>query len=133
MSAELTYQAKQIIEQPVIAHLATVFGDCSPQVTPVWVDHDGRNILVNTEATRLKVRNIRRHPKVALSILDPTHTQARLLIRGEVVEMTEEGAWEHIRKLARKYTEYDYPETPGQTRLILKIRPTHIRFSTVWA
>ncbi len=129
----LNYQAKQIIEGPVIAHLATVAKNCRPQITPVWVDHDGTFILVNTEASRQKVKNVRDNPQVALSILDPGHPQGRLLIRGEVVQITEDGAWDHIKRLARKYTEYDYPETPGQTRVILKIQPTRVRMSTRWA
>jgi PPOX class probable F420-dependent enzyme len=133
MTATLGFRAKQILEGPVLAHFATIMRDGSPQVTPVWVDHDGDYVLVNSEAHRLKVKNVRRDPRVALSVLDATNSQGRLIIRGRVIQIITEGAIEHIQKLARKYTEYDYPITPGETRVILKIEPLNVSVSNRWA
>ena len=87
----------------------------------------------STPAKQLKVKNVRRDPRVALSVLDATNEQGRLLIRGRVIQIITEGAVEHIQKLARKYTEYDYPITPGETRVILKIEPLSVQVSNRWA
>ena len=102
--------------------------DGSPQVTPVWVDYDGENILINTSRGRQKMKNIKRDPRVALSIQDPDNPYRKLIVRGRVVEETEQGADEHIDKLAKKYTGSDTYQnrTPGMVRVILKIKPEHV-------
>lgn len=116
-----------LFEKRAFAHLATVMPDGSPQVTPVWIDYDGRHLLVNTARGRVKDRNMRRDGRVALSILDPDDPYRRLQVRGRVVEITEEGAWEHIDALARKYWDgRSFPRRPGEVRVIFKIEPVHV-------
>ena len=72
----LSDEAKRLLTGVNFAHLATVMPDGSPQVTPVWVDHDGEYILVNTEEERQKPRNMRNDPRVALSITDSENPYA---------------------------------------------------------
>jgi PPOX class probable F420-dependent enzyme len=110
------------------ANVATIMKDGSPQVTPVWVDYDGDYILINTSRGRQKMKNIKRDPRVALSVQDPDNPYRKLLVRGRVVEETEQGADEHIDKLATKYTGADTYQnrTPGMVRVILKVKPEHV-------
>lgn len=122
----LTELAKKLIDGRNFAHLATLMPDGSPQVSPVWVDQDGEYVLVNTAVGRVKQRNAQRDPRVALSIYDQEDPYAKVLIRGRVVAQVMEGAWAHINRLSHKYTGKDYPRYPGQTRIILKIRPEHV-------
>jgi PPOX class probable F420-dependent enzyme len=126
--AELTPDQLKLIEETNLAHLVTLMKDGSPQVTPVWVDHDSTHILVNTAEARQKTRNLTRDPRVALSIVDNGNAFRTFQVRGRVVEISREGACEHINKLARKYMGRDaqYPERPGEVRIILKIEPEHI-------
>ena len=86
-------------------------------------------MIFNTAKGRQKDRNIRRDPRVSLSILDPDNPYRYLEVRGRVIEITEEGADEHIDKLAKKYLGVDiYPyRQPGEVRLILKIVPERVR------
>lgn len=99
-----------IFESEAFAHLSTVMPDGTPQVTPVWVDHeDGEYVLVNTARGRRKERNIRRNPKVGLSVTDPDDPYRYVSVMGEA-KLTEEGAVEHIDKLARRY--FDVEEYP---------------------
>jgi PPOX class probable F420-dependent enzyme len=109
------------------AHVATLMPDGSPQVTPVWVDYDGTHIIINSARGRQKDKNLRRSPNVALSIQDPGNPYRYLEVRGPVVEVTEEGADEHIDKMAKKYMGVDrYPgRSPGEVRVIYKIEPQH--------
>jgi PPOX class probable F420-dependent enzyme len=102
--------------------------DGSPQVTPVWVDFDGKFILVNTAEGRRKPRNIRRDPRVALDVTSREDPYRMVTVRGRVVELANEGADEHIDKLAKKYLGQDrYPfRQPGERRVILKIEPEHV-------
>ena len=129
--ADIPTHFRDLLETKSFAHLATVMPDGSPQVTPVWVDlHDG-SVRVNSAKGRLKDRNMRRDPRVALSIQDPQNAYRYLEIRGKVVEITEVGADAHIDVLAKKYLGLDtYPNRkPGEQRVIYKIEPQ--RFSTM--
>jgi PPOX class probable F420-dependent enzyme len=112
-----------LFKKPAFASLATVMPDGTPQVTPVWVDYDGRNIIVNTAEGRQKDRNLRRNPEVALAIMDPDNPYRYLQIRGKVVEVTNNGADSHIDKMAKKYLGKDkYPfAQPGEKRVLFKI------------
>ena len=112
----------ELLQQPFLAHVSTVMPDGSPQVTPMWVDTDGEHILVNTADGRTKTRNVRRDPRVAVSVADPADPLASAVqVRGKVVEITAEGADEHIDALAHKYTGSAFG--PKVDRLIFKIRP----------
>lgn len=115
--------ADLLTTKPAFAHLATVNVDGSPQVTPVWIDYDGTNVIVNTARGRVKAKNVAREPRVALSITDPENPYRYLGIRGRVVEITENGGDAHIDKMAKKYLGKDsYPfRTPGEVRLVVKI------------
>jgi PPOX class probable F420-dependent enzyme len=115
-------------DKPAFANLATLNDDGSPQVTPVWVDFDGTNLLVNTAKGRVKAKNLARSPRVALSIADPQNPYRYLGIQGRVIEMTESGADAHIDKMAKKYMGKDkYPgRTPGEVRVLVKIAPEKV-------
>src|SRR5262249_5278046 len=110
------------------AQLATLNSDGSPQVTPVWVDYDGTHILVNTARGRVKDRNLKHDPRVAISIQDPENPYRHLSIQGRVAKMTEDGADAHIDKMAKKYMGKDkYPgRAPGERRVLVKITPEKI-------
>jgi len=105
------------------AHLGTSMKDGAPQVTPVWFSYDGNHVLLNSAKGRLKDRNMRARPKVALSILDPENPYRYLQLMGHVVEITEAGGDAHIDALAKKYLGKDsYPwRSPGEVRVIYKV------------
>ena len=105
--------------------LATIMPDGSPQVTPVWFDTDGEHILINTNEGRVKDRNMKERPKVAMVIQDPADPFRYLQIRGQVVGYTREGGDEHIDLLARRYRGKPWDYRPGQKRITFKIRPDH--------
>ena len=105
--------------------LATLMPDGSPQVTPVWFDTDGEYVLVNTNEGRVKDRNMKARPQVAMTLQDPNDFYRYLGMRGEVVSYTREGADEHINRLALKYDNKPWKYREGQRRIIFKIKPTH--------
>lgn len=114
-----------LFQKKAFGHLATLNADGTPQVTPVWIDHDGTHILVNSARGRRKDKNMERNPAVALSIQDPDNPYRYLEVRGRVEEITEEGADQHIDKMAKKYIGKDkYPwRQPAETRVLYKIKP----------
>jgi PPOX class probable F420-dependent enzyme len=119
---ELDEKTKRLIERRNFAHLGTLqAADGSPHVSPVWIDHDGIYILVNTAAGRAKPKNLALDKRVALSITDYENPYVYLLIQGEVVEITPDGASEHFDKLRRKYLDKFVPRTTRETRLLVRI------------
>ena len=125
---KLPDSVRRLIDEPNFAFVATLMKDGSQQVTPVWVDRDNDFILVNTAEGRVKTKNVKRDPRVAVSIADRNNPYSMCTIRGKVVEIIEKGADAHIDKLAKKYLGKEkYPwKSATEKRLILKIEPTKI-------
>ena len=115
----LSEKAKALVARPVIATVATVAADGSPQVTPVWIETDGDDLVFNTARGRVKERNLERDPRVAVTVIDPDDSYNVLVAVGRVVSMETEGADAHIDKLAKKYLGVDeYPmRTEGEVRI----------------
>lgn len=101
--------------------------DKSPQVTPVWFNHDDEYLLINSAKGRVKDENMRANPEVACLIMDPHDPYRYIQVMGTVEEIVEgEQANEHIRELNFKYHgNRDYP-IGNQQRVIYKIRPQQI-------
>lgn len=127
--AELNEKARKLIEEPNFGYLATVMEDGSPQVSPVWVDLENGYVRFNTAIGRVKERNLRREPRVAISIADRSNQYEKVCIRGRVVEVVEgDEADRHIDALAKKYMGEDrYPwRSPDERRVIVRIQPERI-------
>ncbi len=124
--AQIPASHQDILEKRSFAHVATVNDNGTPQVTPVWVEYDGQHVLINSAKGRKKDRNLRANPEVALSIQDPDNPYRYVGVQGTIVEITDEGGYNHINKLSHKYTGQDYPKNPGEVRVIYKIEPTRV-------
>jgi PPOX class probable F420-dependent enzyme len=124
MTKKLSPQEVELLNEPQIATVATVMADGSPQLTPVWVDTDGEAILFNTAKGRVKHRNLVRNPKVAVTVVDKDDFYRLVNVRG-TAEIVEEGADDHIDKLAKKYLGADsYPwRKADEQRVIVRVVP----------
>src|SRR5512135_1164587 len=85
-----------------LAYLATLMPDGTPQLTPLWFNSDGKHILINSAKGRVKDRNMRARAAVALVIQDRKIDTRYIQVRGRVVDITEEGALDHIDQLSMK-------------------------------
>ncbi len=124
LSAEL----QRLLQKRVVCFFATIMPDGSPHMTQTWVDTDGTFILINTVEGHQKLRNVRRDPRVMISVVDPSHSERAVNIRGRVSEITREGADQHFQQLIQRnlgQQEYSYGR-PGQVRILLKITPEKI-------
>jgi len=121
---------RRLLDGRNFASIATVMNDGSPQVSPIWIARDGDVVLVNTAMGRVKERNMRRDPRVAISVFDMENPYRRMLLRGRVVEVVSEGAREHIDALSIKYTGHRYAGMkPKERRVIFRIAPTSVNVS----
>ncbi|MCL4422620.1 MAG: PPOX class F420-dependent oxidoreductase [Actinobacteria bacterium] len=129
MAQKLSEAAKDLLGQKVIANVATISPSGKPQITPVWVDVDGDDILINTAEGRAKAVNLRRNPNVAISVVDPADPYRAVVLRGTVVEIQDgPEADNHIDRLAQKYLgQPTYPmRQPGERRLKMRVRTEKI-------
>lgn len=127
-AAQLDEKAAALFKGVNFGHLATINKDGTPQVTPVWIDFDGKHIIVNSEEKRLKVRNMKRNPNVAISVADASNPYSYVEVRGKVVEITTEGASAGIDAMAKKYIGQDtYPwNQPTDVRVVIRIEPEKV-------
>jgi PPOX class probable F420-dependent enzyme len=109
-----------------MAYFATVNADGAPQVTPVWIDYQDGHLLVDSVVGSLKERNVRRDPRVAITIQDKDNAYRKVDVRGEVVEFIEgDRTIAQMDVLAQRYLglEKNPWAVPGQRRVIMKIAP----------
>src|SRR5690348_6316364 len=100
----LDADVRRVLDGTSIAHLATVLPDGSPHTVPLWIDAYGDQVVFLTGPQSLKARNLRRDPRVALSIAPVDDPFTPVLVRGRVVEWLEgDAAWEIIDRIAAKY------------------------------
>src|SRR3954470_2944107 len=118
---DLPEELLALLRGPAICFVTTLMPDGSPQITETWVGTDGKHILINTVAGFQKVRNVGRDPRVALAMPDPGRATRHFTVRGRVLDVTENGAAEHIDQLAQKYLGRPYPWFGGrdQVRMIM--------------
>ena len=121
--------------------LTTMMPDGTPQSSMIWVDYDGEYVLVNTTLERQKGKNMRANPKVTILVIDPKDSSRWIEVRGQVQEMTQEGAEEHADKLTQRYCRnkqhfygdiYPVEQKHKETRVIVKIEPCKISLDAIF-
>jgi len=140
MTASIPDTHRDLLDGRVHAVLTTLMQDGTPQSSIVWVDFDGKNVLVNTTLERQKGRNMRRDPRVALLVVDPRDSSRWIEVRGRVVDMTRDGAEVHADKLARRYTGKEhfygdiYPvgQREKETRVVVRIEPVKVALDAIF-
>ncbi len=127
MPIELPDTIKQFLTLKAYGHVVTRNKDGSPQMSMVWMDVDGNEVLFNTAEGRVKPRNLRRDPHILISVQNPLNPHAHAIFYGTET-VTAEGAETHIHKLAKRFLGMDkYPwRAPGEKRLIVRTQVDRI-------
>ena len=135
MRDEIPESHRDLLAGPVNVVLTTVMPDGQPQTTPIWCNLDGNDVLINTMKQFRKQKNMRLNPKVTLLAYRLNQPLRNIEVRGRVVDMTEEGALEHLNELNVLYG--SGPEFFGDsidaelrnkfTPVKVRIRPVRVR------
>ena len=143
MKGQIPESHQDLLLQPVHGVLSTMMPNGQPQLSIVWVDFDGEHVLINTTLERQKGKNMRANSKVNVLVIDPRDSARFLEVRGEVVEITEDGAVPHADKQTRAYTDNAqqrfygdiYPEEQQamETRVIARILPKRVTTDAIFA
>jgi PPOX class probable F420-dependent enzyme len=122
MPVTLPQSVKTLLSDKAFGHVVTLNSDGKPQVTMVWMDVDGDEVLFNTADGRKKPQNLRQDPRIIVSVQSRSDPQAYAVFHGKA-RVTEAGADEHIDKLAKRFLGADkYPfRQPGEKRLLVRI------------
>lgn len=133
MSVSIPDSHKDLLEGPVYVTLATVLPSGQPQLSVVWCSFDGDLIWVNTARGRLKDKNLTARPKATIMAIDLQSPYRWIEVRADVVEVTEEGAVDHIHELSRLYMGKNYygdfapaERASQETRVIYKLKPNKV-------
>ncbi|MFC4942104.1 PPOX class F420-dependent oxidoreductase [Pseudonocardia sp. GCM10023141] len=113
-----------LLERPLIAHLATVRADGAPQANPMWFGWDGEFVRFTNTRKRRKFQNVSTEPRVAVSINDPERPYRYLEVRGTVVRIEDDPEATFFMELAERYgLELDGPPADAPDRVIFVVRP----------
>ena len=121
-------KAEELFQKKNLIFIATVNADGSPQLTPVWGNYDENHILINTAEGRLKHKNVKKDPRVAVSVVDHNNPLSMTTIKGKVVDIIPDYDYFHINKLTKQYmgiSEYPFKKE-NEKRIIFKIKPEKI-------
>lgn len=136
---ELPQAAKDLVASGPLAHLTTLDADGGPDVTVAWVGLEGEEIVIGTLHDQRKLKNIRRDPRVAISIhtdkVNPFGLTEYLFVRG-TAEIVEGGAPELLQRLAYTYIGPDvtFPPMPDPPPgYVTRIRAEKIKGVGPWA
>lgn len=99
---------RDLLASRAVGHLATIGPDGRPQVNPVWFVSDGERLFLSVKADTQKLRNMRAHPAVAMSVTDLADPGRYVEVRGEVSDLQLYDTLEWVNVLARKYTGRDF-------------------------
>jgi PPOX class probable F420-dependent enzyme len=127
--AALSDKARKLFTDPNYLYVGTTNPDGSPQVTVVWTDLQDSRIRFNTAVGRVKERNLRRDPRIGMTITARDNPWDKVDVRGRVVDFVEgEEADQHIDDLSEKYTgQRPYPwRQPDERRVIVVIEPARV-------
>ena len=125
-------QASFLHDEPNVGIVAVLREDGTPHQTVVWVDWDGRQLLLNLTTDRTKSAYLERDPRVSVLVLDRSSPFRWLRVEGTVAERTTEGAHEHIVRLAGVYLgREEYPLQEGEQRLLVRIEATRVETHNV--
>lgn len=115
---------REVLQSTAIAHVATIQPDGGPHSVPVWIDTEGEHIVIMTGPGSRKARNLRRDPRVAISLTAPDNPFQPVIIRGRVVEWLDGApARTIVDRLAMKYI--DSPYDPHIVRVVALIEADH--------
>ena len=135
---EMSAEVRAVVESGRLAHFVTVNADGSPQVTIVWVGLEGDDIVIGKLMVDQKVRNIRRDPRVSLSIEaeGSTYGMQHYLVVDGSARIDEGGAPELLHELAQRYIGpgTEFPPMPNPPAgFIIRITPARVRGMGPWA
>lgn len=122
-------EVRELLDRPNFVHFSTLLSDGSPVTAPVWVGLEEDHILIGTGEGSLKAKNVRRDPRVALSVVDFGNPYEEAQIRGRVVEIRDDSSFKVMDAISHKYTGKPFPFRNPQGRVAIVIEVEKARYT----
>ncbi|HEX8801838.1 MAG TPA: PPOX class F420-dependent oxidoreductase [Terriglobales bacterium] len=126
---KLEPQIHALLSRPNFAHLSTLMPDGSPNNSPVWIDVQDDRILISSEESSLKVRNLRHDSRVAVSVVDFHDPYEEVQIRGRAIEIRDDSTFEFLNHISHKYIGQNYPDRALEGVVVLVIEADKVRYA----
>ncbi len=129
MAEKIDGKVRELLEAPNVVSVATLDKNGAPDVKVVWADLDNGHVVLNSAEGRQWPENVRRDPRITITVINPENPYEYGQIRGRVVEDTHEGADQNIDALAKKYLDKDeYPfRQEGEQRVMFRVEPERVK------
>lgn len=125
-SAALDPDLAAVLNGSPTAHVATVLPDGAPHSVPVWVGTHEDHVVIMTGPGSQKARNLRRDPRVAISLTTPDNPFCPVVLRGRIVAwLSGQEGWAVVDAIAEKYIHAPYDRK--QERVVGMIAVDHYR------
>jgi PPOX class probable F420-dependent enzyme len=115
---------RDLLEQPLYGHLATIRPDGGVQVNPMWFEYDGQAVRFTHTTKRQKYRNLAANPVCAMSVCDPGNPSRYLEVRGVLDQVVPDPTGEFFRHLSIRYGSGDWIPDDAADRVVLVMRLT---------
>lgn len=125
----LAAEVRSLLERPNFVHLSTLMADGAPQNAPIWIGLEGDRVLIGTGEGSLKAKNMRRDPRVALSVVDFHNPYEEAQIRGRVVEIRPDTDFRIMDAISRKYTGKEFPFRNPEGRIAIVVEIEKAKYS----
>ena len=140
MPAIIPESHRDLFTRPVYGILTTLLPDGAPQMSLIWVDSDGADVLINTTLERRKGRDLAADPRATVLVVDPANSARWIEVRGHVTALTRAGAVAHADRLALRYDGkahfygdiYPAAQEARETRVIARLTPDHVACDAIF-
>ncbi|MEU1266060.1 PPOX class F420-dependent oxidoreductase [Streptomyces cellulosae] len=102
-------EAQALLRKPNPCVMATLRSDGTPVSTPTWYLWEDGRVLINMDEGRVRLRHLRRDPRVTLTVLDSDNWYTHVTLIGRVAEMRDDEGLADIDRLSRHYSGDAYP------------------------
>ncbi|UGS35485.1 PPOX class F420-dependent oxidoreductase [Capillimicrobium parvum] len=128
MAAQIEGRAREILEAPNMAHVATLRADGSIHGVVAWADVEDGHVTLNSARGRIWPTNLERDPRVTITVANAENPYEFVSVRGRVAKESDEEGHDHIDALAKKYLGVDeYPfHQEGEQRVKFYVEPEKV-------
>jgi len=109
MAIQIPDAVRELLEAPNYVHLSTLRADGSPRNWVVWVGLEGDRILICTSEAVWKAKDMRRDPRVAMSVADLGNPYRMAALQGRAIEIRPDEGCRYMDPISVKYTGAPFP------------------------
>jgi PPOX class probable F420-dependent enzyme len=122
MAISLPDDVRALLDAPNYVHLSTLRADGSPRNWVVWIAADGDHLLICTSDSTWKAKDMRRDPRVGISVIDAANPYRMAAVQGRVIEVRPDEDCRYMDPISVKYTGLPFPSRgPDRVCFVIEV------------